>query len=209
MNRTYAASLILFALLFVLPFAIGENVFGVLQETVGESGTWGMALYGALLAAAVVVPFFQFPLFLIAGALWTPPTAAILGVVGWSIGACIVFFLARAAREPLLRKIVSQERVREYERRISHIEGFWILVFLRMITPVDLLSYALALGTRISFSRYLVATVIGVTPFAVLFSYGGRAFAEGSHGAFAAIAGIAIAAFTIGFALVKKEKERV
>jgi len=36
---------------------------------------------------------------------------------------------------------------------------------LRMVLPVDILSYALGLFSNISFIRYMLATIIGVTPF--------------------------------------------
>jgi len=40
-----------------------------------------------------------------------------------------------------------------------------------MAIPVDVLSYTLGLFTSISFSRYLLATFIGVIPFAFFFAY--------------------------------------
>lgn len=48
---------------------------------------------------------------------------------------------------------------------------FIAVVFLRIALPVDLLSYALGLFGVMRFWPYIIATIIGVTPFAFIFSY--------------------------------------
>ena len=48
---------------------------------------------------------------------------------------------------------------------------FLAVVFLRIALPVDLLSYALGLFGVMQFWPYIAATIIGITPFAFVFSY--------------------------------------
>jgi hypothetical protein len=48
---------------------------------------------------------------------------------------------------------------------------FWNIVLLRMVIPVDVLSYALGLFVPMPLSRYVLATAIGVSPFAIIFAF--------------------------------------
>jgi uncharacterized membrane protein YdjX (TVP38/TMEM64 family) len=206
--REYLVSFSLVAIL-IIPFIFVNGSLSFLQEVVHESKGMGMILYVLLLAAAVVIPFFNFPAFLLAGALWPPPIAATLGILGWSMGAAVVFYVVRTVKKPLLRRFISLNKIEEYERRISNVEKFWNIVLLRMFVPVDVLSYALALFTKISFMRYMTATIIGITPFAIIFSYGGYVFAQGEYFVFTTIIGLAIAALMVGTALVKRDKKSI
>ena len=52
-------------------------------------------------------------------------------------------------------------------------ELFLTVVFFRMVIPVDGLSYFLGLFSKMSFKSYTLATVIGITPFALVFAYAG------------------------------------
>ncbi|MBI5816981.1 MAG: TVP38/TMEM64 family protein [Candidatus Yonathbacteria bacterium] len=204
-TREYFASFLLIVIL-ILPFAFVKDSLAFLQSIVHESNGWGMALYVLLLAGAVVVPFFNFPAFILAGALWYPLIAAMLGILGWSLGAAIVFYISRTVKKPLLQKFISLNKIEEYEKRISHVEKFWSIIFLRIFVPVDVLSYALGFFTSVPFTRYMFATVIGVTPFAIIFSYGGYTFAQGKYFVFITVIGLALCALIFGSALVRKQK---
>ena len=207
-TREYFASFLLIAIL-ILPFIFIKDSLVFLQSMVGESNGWGMALYVILLAGAVVIPFFNFPAFFLAGSLWHPLTAATLGVLGWSLGAAIVFYISRTIKKPLLRKFISLNKIEKYEQKISGIEKFWNIVLLRIFIPVDVLSYALGFFTSVPFMRYIVATVIGVTPFAIIFSYGGHTFAQGKYFVFTTIIGLALLALMFGTTIVKKDKKSI
>lgn len=207
-TREYFASFLLIIIL-ILPFVFAQDSLVFLQSVVRESNGWGMALYVVILAVAVVVPFFNFPAFILAGALWHPFIATILGIFGWSLGATIVFFISRTVKKPLLRKFISLNKIKEYEQRIAGVEKFWSIVFLRIFVPVDILSYALGFFTSVPFTRYLLATVIGVTPFAIIFSYGGYTFAQGKYLVFITVLCLALFALVFGGALVRKQKSSI
>ena len=63
------------------------------------------------------------------------------------------------------------EKVHLIEKLIPQRNIFLSVIFLRMAIPVDVLSYALGLFSSISFKLYFVATLVGVSPFAFIFSY--------------------------------------
>jgi len=52
---------------------------------------------------------------------------------------------------------------------------FWWIVLLRAIIPVDALSYAIGLFSRVSLWKYSLATFIGMVPMAFIISYAGEA----------------------------------
>jgi uncharacterized membrane protein YdjX (TVP38/TMEM64 family) len=57
------------------------------------------------------------------------------------------------------------------EKKIPSENIFWAIVVLRMSVPVDILSYGLGLFSKINRKKYILATIIGVIPFAFLISY--------------------------------------
>jgi len=92
---------------------------------------------------------------------------------------------------------VSLERIATYEKKIPQNIEFIAIVFLRMVLPVDVLSYALGFFSTISFARYMAATVIGITPFAVIFAYGGSSLFEGRYVVFSATVAFSLAIFIV------------
>jgi len=78
-----------------------------------------------------------------------------------------------------------------------------------MVVPVDVLSYALGLFSNISKTRYFLATLIGVTPFAFLFAFVGSVNIFYQLGAF----GLAMVIFLIGILIAyykhKKENQKL
>jgi len=70
-------------------------------------------------------------------------------------------------------RFVSLDKIKKFEASFSSEHIFWAVVLLRLSVPVDVLSYALGLFSTMSVRSYLFATLIGVTPFAFIFSYTG------------------------------------
>lgn len=160
--------------LFVLVSVIADKYQTEMQALVSDESALGMAAYVALTIFAVVIaPVSTLPLIPIASAMWGWVISGMLSVVGWTLGAQIAFFLARRFGKPFLRKIISLEKLEKYEKRIPEENMFWTVLFLRMAVPVDVLSYALGLFSRMKSVPYFFATLIGVTPFAFVFAYAG------------------------------------
>jgi len=63
--------------------------------------------------------------------------------------------------------------MQEFEKYIFKDNLFWSIVFLRVVLPVNLLSYYLGIFSKIDFKRYLLATLTGLIPLALLISYAG------------------------------------
>jgi uncharacterized membrane protein YdjX (TVP38/TMEM64 family) len=51
---------------------------------------------------------------------------------------------------------------------------FWSIVLVRLVLPMDVISYVLGLFTDIEWPKYVAATAIGLTPSAFLLAYLGK-----------------------------------
>lgn len=165
-------SIFLILVFFSLATLFAQQYGYLLKELPYLEGPFGAFLYVSITVLAVVAaPISTFPLLPVAVSLWGSFLAAVLSIVGWTIGASIAFGLARRYGKPLIRKMVSLEKIQRIEKMIPEENIFMSVVLLRMTLPVDILSYALGLFSGISFRNYFLATLIGVSPFAFFFAY--------------------------------------
>ena len=166
---------VLLGLLFIvssyLSFRYAEDIRGV----VFLRGAAGMASYVALMIFSVVVaPFETLPLLPVAVRLWGPLLTAFLSIAGWSLGALLAFALARRWGAALVCRFVRKCDIEEWGKVLPRKNLFGLIVLFRLLLPVDIISYAAGIFTRMEWTLYLAATVLGVAPFAFLFSYGAQ-----------------------------------
>ena len=141
---------------------------------VHRGGFWGVALYIFVdILSTVIVPLTNIPLIPVAAAAWGVLATTILNIVGWTTGAFIAFGISRKYGVPFIERAASEETVEKIRVLVPRENLFWFLVFLRMILPVDITSYALGLLRRINWRLFLATTIIGVMPFAFILSYAG------------------------------------
>ena len=165
-------AVIFLAIFLALAFFTTRYYSDLVREATDKTGIWGALLYVAITVLAVVVaPISTLPLVIVAVSAWGNFIAAVLSIIGWTLGAVIAFILARVFGRPLVARLVNLERVRAIENKIPQKNFFWSVVFLRMVLPVDILSYGLGLFSNMKFLPYLTSTIIGVIPFAFIFSY--------------------------------------
>jgi uncharacterized membrane protein YdjX (TVP38/TMEM64 family) len=145
-----------------------------LSSFVDRNPVEGVALFLALnVLDAVIAPGISLPLIPVAAHAWGHVWAAIVTTAGWTTGSLIAFSIARRWGAPLVKKLTSMERLRQMKRYIPQ-DVFWSIVALRLVMPMDVLSYVLGLFTHISGRKYVAATAMGVTPPAFLLAYLGR-----------------------------------
>ncbi len=99
--------------------------------------------------------------------------AFLCNTIGIVFGTSIAFFLARIYREPLVEKFASLNKIHKLGKQISGKRQFMTLLAFRLFTVpvVDISSYAIGL-TKISFSKFALATLIASLPTAVTFYFG-------------------------------------
>lgn len=150
----------------------------------------GLAYFAAVAASVVLLPLSSLPLLPLAVRLYGVFLTAALSAAGWWTGALIAFGLARLGRR-YLERVTSLDAVDRLAERIPPDIGFGGIVVLRVIFPVDVVSFALGLLKHLRFSTYAIASLVGIVPFAFVWSYAGGALGAGKFLTFALVAAAA------------------
>jgi len=167
------------------------DVFVEFLDKVESMGTLGSALFTVTVMTAECIPLFPTqPLSIAAGLLYGPYKGAGL-CLGAYVGASITaFLLARGVGRPLAEKVIQAEMSEEGEsddnsilanvqdaiKNGTELQQFVSIVFLRLtpVVPFSASNYVLGLSP-LSFLPYFGATVVGMTPWAILFASLGSA----------------------------------
>lgn len=165
-------SLLLIVVLFIsFSYLLHANA-AYFEELVRENNLLSIVSYISLLIIAVVIaPVSFLPLIVVASHTWGWFYAGLFSIVGWSVGAAIAFVIARFFGAPAVKQFISLQKIEAFEKKIPRKNMFWSIIVLRLLIPVDILSYALGLFSTVSFETYMLASIIGITPFAFIFAY--------------------------------------
>ncbi len=150
-----------------------------LEAWIARHRVLGAVVYvGLVMASIVLLPFSSLSLLPLAARAFGVVPTALLSAAGWWLGCLIAFQVARRGRRALER-FTSLAAVDRLEERVPEDLGFGGIVALRMILPVDVVSFALGLLKRLSFRTYAAASLIGILPFAFVWSYAGGELGAG------------------------------
>lgn len=138
--------------------------------------------YGALSPVVILVLFAArsilfiptMPLVLVAGSLYGPWWGMALTVVGDNLSANISFVLGRFFGR---RYVKESERgwLKKYDELLTH-DGFMAVLLMRLLYfPFDIVNFGSGIS-GIPYRQYLVATLIGLMPAIVTFTFLGDAF---------------------------------
>lgn len=176
-----------FSLAKIIPYVLFVAVFvgvsyfahthqALIQLFLANGSPLGVCVFTLLTALFVIflIPLDIVFLIPLGVHIWGPFSVAFMSIAGWVLGATIAFAIGRTWGMPLVARLVGAARIEKLHALVpSEDRLFWTVVFLRMLVPVDLLSYALGIFTRCPWGQYLLATAIGVTPFGFYFAYVG------------------------------------
>ena len=169
-TKAFFGILIIIGLFVLSSYLVRTNIEFV--QSLIKSNFWGILVYILITIIAVVIaPISMMPLIPIASNLWGWFTAGLINLVGWTLGSFIVFFICRRYGVNLIKKFVSLKSINKFESKIPKENLFVDILLLRMIFPIDILSYILGLFSKVNFRIYSTATVIGLIPLAFIFSY--------------------------------------
>jgi uncharacterized membrane protein YdjX (TVP38/TMEM64 family) len=162
---------------------------------VGENRLLGVVLFGSIMfGTTVIAPLASLPLVPVIAPFLGPFTTGLASFVGWALGAFVAFFIGRQYGRPVVSKFINLESLRRYEEYVKPETGFLLIVLLRMLLPVDVLSYALGMFSTVSFPVYALATMLGIVWFSFAFAYFGTAVADGDY---VLLSGIGVASVLI------------
>lgn len=145
-----------------------------LKGIIGSYGAWGPAVILALYAARSFFFLPSMPLVLVAGSLYGPWWGMALTVAGDNISANLSFVLGRFFGR---RYVKQTERgwLKKYDELLTR-DGFIAVLIMRLLYfPFDVVNLGSGLS-GIPYRQYLVATLIGLMPAIVTFTFLGDAF---------------------------------
>jgi uncharacterized membrane protein YdjX (TVP38/TMEM64 family) len=141
----------------------------------------GSILVGLMFSATIVAPVTLLPAIPMIAPILGPFVTAIACWAGWTLGAIVSFWIARYGGRPLISKFTTLQQLERFEERIPKGSHLYIIFALRLILPVDLLSYGLGLFSTVSIRTYACASGLGILWFSFAFSYLG--YATATHNA--------------------------
>lgn len=164
--------IILIILLFSASAILSRVYAAEIEHFIGTYDLIGIITYiSVTIVATVIAPMSTLPLLPVAAAAWGSFLAALFSIFSWTVGSIIAFIIARRYGKPIVSRFLDIHRVELIKDRLSSKHIFWSVLFARMVIPVDILSYAIGLFVPIGLFPYTIATILGVAPFAFIFSY--------------------------------------
>ncbi len=130
-----------------------------------------IAYIGITILSIVVAPLGSGFLVPLAANSFGPFITAIYSITGWFIGSIIAFYLAREYGHGKLQQLNICKKIKDLEVHSSKLHLYFVIILLRTAMPVDIMSYALGLFSSISYKTFIWTTIVGISPFAFLFSY--------------------------------------
>ncbi len=131
-----------------------------------------------LRSTSIIIPPIPGLIFDLVGiAVFGPVLGFIYAETGSMLGAMIAFLIARHLRQPVVKRLISLQKLEKWEKTVSEHKKFWTLVAMRLPTNAffDYISYAAGL-TRIKASTFFFSSLLGNLPIMILFyAFGGVA----------------------------------
>ncbi len=150
------------------------------NEFVSENRFMSAAMLACLMfVSTVLAPVTVLPLVPMIAPILGPFTTGLASWIGWTLGAVVAFLIARYGGRPLLGRMINIEKLTRFEKHLPEEAHFFLVLALRLVFPVDLLSYALGVFSTVKMMTYSIASGIGILWFSFAFSYLGHAFEGG------------------------------
>ncbi len=171
----HCASLVFIAVVLLSVYASQVLVFDVSSVISENRLLSALTLSVLMFGATVVAPITVLPMVPLVAPILGPLTTGLAAWIGWTLGSVVAFWIARYGGKPLLARFVSMEKIAQYEKRIPEKAHFFLILALRLILPVDVLSYALGLFSNVKIGVYTLASTLGILWFSFAFSFLGFA----------------------------------
>ena len=171
--KEYSATIVLCAIVILSSLGYLSSPESLESYMTGDPLTSALMVALLMGIATVIAPITLLPLIPLIAPILGPFTTGLACWAGWTLGSVIAFWIARHGGRPLLHKFVRMERLNALERRIPKQSHFLLIFALRLIIPVDILSYALGLFSSVRMSTYALASALGILWFSFALAYFG------------------------------------
>lgn len=195
-------------------FLVSLGIVGVYSDELKELGyaatSDGAGAYVTfvlvLAVATVFVPLTAMPLIPMVAMMFGPFETALLSIVGWTLGAVAAFCVSRYLGRPAVQYFFSLKELDAFIADLSQRHRFLMIVLIRLVTPVDIASYALGLSKSIGIVEYTLATAVGVSWFSFAFAYLGVGLLEGDYRLLLAFGVPSLLIFIAGWYMLRQKK---
>ena len=153
-------------ILIILVFIFFDSVIPapeVVKSWTDQFGVFGpLVVIGIIIIETVIAPIPGTLVPIIIGALYGIWPGILYAWVGNMIGSVIAFWIARKLGRPVVKKIISEEKIQKYDhylhrRRIM----IWVAYFIPLL-PLDILSFVIGLS-QIRFRFFMGVIAVGFT----------------------------------------------
>ncbi|MBU4070210.1 MAG: VTT domain-containing protein [Nanoarchaeota archaeon] len=164
--------LLILSLFIIVSYFTQENlpyIQGLISNTFVGMG----AYFLIVILETVLAPITIIPLIPLATGLWGWFLAGLLTLIGWTFGSLLAFFIARKGGVPLIERFVPLKKIQKVEKLILEEHLFIGIILLRILIPIDVVSYAIGLFSSVSWKKYTLASFIGFIPLSFFLAYSG------------------------------------
>ena len=165
-------ALILTVVLFIAASLVARSYESELVSLLEGHGAEGIALYLVfILVTFVIAPIggtlMTFPVVVV---IWGPYVAALVTLVGWSLGTVLTYFLSRKYGRPLVERFVARASIERFGQALPK-TTFTSLVIAHAVFPGDFLGYVLGLVIRTPYWKYGLAAILGNIPYLIVLTF--------------------------------------
>lgn len=207
-RRVAATALVTAALVMIVTsdalHAAALELVGVASEVIARHPVAGRALFVVFSAGAAILAFVSSAVLVpVAVAAWGPVETALLLWLGWALGGCAAYGLARWLGRPVLALLSSGTSLARWEARIPRDAPFGLVALFQLAMPSEVPGYVLGFA-RYHFGRYLLVLALGELPWAIGTVAIGMGFLERRVGLLVVIGAVGVAASLVAFRLLHR-----
>lgn len=204
----FFAVILLLALIFWSSISLQKMFYdsiGAISAFIENYKFFGIFIFILLAAlSAMLSPFSSIPLVPIAIMVFGNILTAVFLIGGWLLGDIAAYFISSRAGYPLLKKLISLEKVEYYKRKIPEQSQFWMVFAFRLSLPAEIAGYTLGI-IRYNFSKYVLASFLAEIPFALIAVYSSKALVDKRPFLFAGIIILGIIIFSGTFFILQRK----
>lgn len=157
---------------------IYESLRQYLLSAATENELLAGIIFFVLAAASAVLTFFSStPIVPVAIELFGRPLTLALIVSSWLTGGVIAYWVCYYLRR-FVETLSLFKKADAHRAQLSDTNDFWLVLLFRLMVPAELGSYALGL-LHYPFWAYVLVTLLGEFPFAIIATYSSEAFVNG------------------------------
>jgi len=150
--------------IIILVFIYFDSLFPStekVEEWTARLGAYGpLVIIGIIISETVIAPIPGTLVPIVVGALYGIWPGILYAWVGNMIGSMIAFWIARKFGRPIVKKIVSKEKIEKYDHYLHRRKmAIWVVYFIPLL-PLDVISFVIGLS-KIRFKFFVTVLSIG------------------------------------------------